>query len=403
MDKKEITGRILNLTLEIICLLSGEDYMIVKKTSDDSHHYETPIIHPHEEKWILGNDWSQNATTQLPLHTPIHEKKILEIANKITELLTGEVSLRCQDVAVYFSLEEWDYIEEHRDLYLDVVMEEHRAGTAPENSAQSSEGNFILLLNYKEDEDTVEHSSGENLSAFNVYPEIHSTDLSYNSYNHEEPTPEQLQIVLPNTHMKEGKPFQCDECGKQFTKSSSFLSHRRMYRGEKPYSCSECGKCFRDKSSLVRHERTHTGEKPYSCSECGKCFVQKSDLVKHQRSHTGEKLYPCSQCGKSFISKSNLVTHQRIHTGERLFQCSECGKCFTSKSNLLRHDKSHTGERPFLCSECGKCFITKSKLQDHHRCHTGEKPYACSECGKCFSTKAKLGDHQRIHTGEMLY
>ncbi|KAM4049825.1 uncharacterized protein ACNLHF_011749 isoform 3-T3 [Anomaloglossus baeobatrachus] len=108
------------------------DYMIVKKTSDDSHHYETPIIHPHEEKWILGNDWSQNATTQLPLHTPIHEKKILEIANKITELLTGEVSLRCQDVAVYFSLEEWDYIEEHRDLYLDVVMEEHRAGTAPD-------------------------------------------------------------------------------------------------------------------------------------------------------------------------------------------------------------------------------------------------------------------------------
>ncbi|XP_073522561.1 uncharacterized protein [Phyllobates terribilis] len=495
-DRKEITRRILNLTLEIISLLSGEDYTIVKKTSDDSHHCVTPIIHLHEKRWILGNDCSRSPITELSLHSPIHEKKILEITNKITELLTGEVPLRCQDVALYFSMEEWDYVEGHQDLYQEVLMEEEprpcaspdrfrieyppercpaplyaqdshqldeadatsggdqtdikvddeeqrmmgdqpcmsdvkeemmgdqpcmsdvkeeMMGDQPcmsdvkeetpgddttENSCKNSEENFILLLNYKiEDEDPVEHYSGENLFALNMHPGIYSTDRSYNPHSHKETSSDQSQII-PNTDLKVGKRFQCNECGKEFTKSSSFLSHRRTYRGEKPYSCSECGKCFRDKSSLVRHERSHTGEKPYSCPECGKSFVQKSDLVKHQRSHTGEKLYPCSECGKCFTSKSNLVTHQRIHTGERLFPCSECGKCFTSKSNLLRHEKSHTGEKPFICSECGKCFITKAKLQDHHRSHTGEKPYSCSECGKCFSTKAKLRDHQRIYTGE---
>ncbi|XP_073522575.1 uncharacterized protein [Phyllobates terribilis] len=432
---------------------------------------------PHILQFSLLNDQSRMDKDRKEI-----TRRILNLTLEIISLLSGEVPLRCQDVSLYFSMEEWDYVEGHQDLYQEVLMEEEprpcaspdrfrieyppercpaplyaqdshqldeadatsggdqtdikvddeeqrmmgdqpcmsdvkeeMMGDQPcmsdvkeetpgddttENSCKNSEENFILLLNYKiEDEDPVEHYSGENLFALNMHPGIYSTDRSYNPHSHKETSSDQSQII-PNTDLKVGKRFQCNECGKEFTKSSSFLSHRRTYRGEKPYSCSECGKCFRDKSSLVRHERSHTGEKPYSCPECGKSFVQKSDLVKHQRSHTGEKLYPCSECGKCFTSKSNLVTHQRIHTGERLFPCSECGKCFTSKSNLLRHEKSHTGEKPFICSECGKCFITKAKLQDHHRSHTGEKPYSCSECGKCFSTKAKLRDHQRIYTGE---
>ncbi|XP_075703723.1 oocyte zinc finger protein XlCOF7.1-like [Rhinoderma darwinii] len=427
-DRNEMSRRILDFTLEIIYLLSGEEYTIVKKTSGDC---TTPIIHE-------SGGWSSSPSpiTEPPPHSRIHEKKILELIYKMTELLTGEVPIRCQDVSVYFSMEEWEYLEGHKDLYEEVMMENYRprtpqdgssrrnppercpsplysqdcpeenhnvpenhqgedltniklegeeaervrsdqpckseveeeipGGVTTDNPSKNCKRSLMLSVNYKvEDEDFMQQSTSENL---------HSTDLSYNSLN-QDPSPDHSQIVMTSSSQKGGKSFQC---GEQFTKSPGCFKHRRIHTVEKPYSCSECGKCFMHKSRLVVHERIHSGEKLYSCSECGKCFIQKSRLVAHERSHTGERPFSCSICGKCFIHKSNLVKHQRIHTGEKLSSCSECGKYFINKSDLVAHERIHTGEKPYSCSECGKCFTNKSHLVRHERIHTGKTPYSCS-------------------------
>ncbi|XP_056407414.1 uncharacterized protein LOC130299346 [Hyla sarda] len=104
-DRTDVTTGLLHITLEIIRLLTGEDYTVVKKTSGESG----------------GCD------TDPPPHSIIHEKnnkKILELTNKMVELLTGEVPIRCQDVAVYFSMEEAEYVEGHKDQYKDIIMED---------------------------------------------------------------------------------------------------------------------------------------------------------------------------------------------------------------------------------------------------------------------------------------
>ncbi|XP_073433351.1 uncharacterized protein [Dendrobates tinctorius] len=128
-DKNEITKRLLNFTMEMIYLLTGEDYTLVKKTSGDS-------VTPGSCE-SGGRSRRQSLIRDPPLNSQIHErskKKILELTNKITELLTGEIPVRCQDVTVYFSMEEWEYLEGHKDLYEDVMMEDDRPRTSPDGS-----------------------------------------------------------------------------------------------------------------------------------------------------------------------------------------------------------------------------------------------------------------------------
>ncbi|XP_077111599.1 uncharacterized protein LOC143767277 [Ranitomeya variabilis] len=437
-DRDKMAERILHLTLEILFRLTGEDYTVVKKTS--SERYQAPV----SEGW--GRPLSP--ITGPPPHPLIHEvindQKILELTYKMIELLTGEVPIRCQDVTVYFSMEEWEYLEGHKDLYKDVMMEVPQPLTSPvplsERTTPERCPQPLLPQDFKQEDPNVpQDHQGKDLPHINttetyvrgdvkckeeiptddrtddctrrskkhmifsdvkaddrsitpdtyeeyaiiqeIPPAFHSIDVSCNPFQRV-PSPDLSQTLTQNkNNQRDGKP-------------------KRENARKKPLSCSECGKRFTDKSTLVTHQRIHTGEKPFSCSECGKCFNQNSQLVTHQRIHTGQKPFLCFECGKCFNQKTNLLTHLRIHTGEKPFSCSECGKCFADKSTLVRHQRIHTGEKLFSCPECGKCCSQKSDLAKHQKTHTGKKQFLCSVCGKCFYQKTNLVTHMRIHTGE---
>ncbi|XP_073467363.1 gastrula zinc finger protein XlCGF66.1-like [Aquarana catesbeiana] len=116
-DRSHMTEKILNLTLEIIYLLIGKRFPLVK--SGDHMAVTVPpcdSLKPERHKM----------------------QKILEVTKKMMELLTGEVPIRCQDVTVYFSMEEWEYLEGHKDLYKDIMMDNQPPLTSPDGSSNGN-------------------------------------------------------------------------------------------------------------------------------------------------------------------------------------------------------------------------------------------------------------------------
>ncbi|XP_077112969.1 uncharacterized protein LOC143768166 [Ranitomeya variabilis] len=442
MDREwdKMAERILHLTLEILLQLTGEDYTVVKKTS--SERCQAPV----SEGWGRPLSPITGSPPHPLIHEDINDQKILELTYKMIELLTGEVPIRCQDVTVYFSMEEWEYLEGHKDLYKDVMMEVPQPLTSPVLSSKRTTPERcprpLLPQDCKQENPNVpQDHQGEELTHINTTEtyvrgdERCKEEISIDGYtddctktaeahlkvsdskeddcgNTQDLYKEQdiIQNITPTLHCKS---LLCDPFQQfLYSDSSRTIMYKKNYRRNVKHhtahtaekkSCSECGKCFREKRYLVTHARIHTGEKPFSCSECRKCFNQKSALVRHQKIHTGDKPFSCSECGKCFIQTSDLVKHLRTHTSKKPFSCSECGNCFNQKSTLVRHQKIHTGEKPYPCPECGKCFIQTSDLVKHLRTHTGKKPFSCSECGNCFKQKSALVRHQKIHTGETPY
>ncbi|KAM4703184.1 uncharacterized protein WCC33_011782 [Rhinophrynus dorsalis] len=122
-----------------------------------------------------------------------------------------------------------------------------------------------------------------------------------------------------------------------------------------------------------------------------------------QKTHGMDKPYRCNVCEKHFKTVGILNVHMKTHTGVRPYQCNECGKSFRDNWNLKVHQKIHTGETPYKCGICDKGFIQYATYMKHQRIHTGEKPYVCCYCDKSFTNSSNLVRHHRTHTGEKPY
>ncbi|KAG9478100.1 hypothetical protein GDO78_013220 [Eleutherodactylus coqui] len=404
--------RLLKLAMEIISLLTGEEYVMVKKN----------LTPPSD---------IQNGESQVPI--------------------------KCGDVSVYFTMEEWDYIEEHRDLYQKVVMENHQRSCSPvleEPEICTEDINTVLVTEEEDDgsqsqtetevvdlststyagefgtdsvslsqaveetyvlnswETSVVHeatcaeddlqedsyalsSSSSNLAKHNT-SSFHGSQLEDCGENFSIASPRHTMDNLAYTSTSE----QCEDQGwtaySRYVSDADYTStehlqikeetsqYNYMYDEEPTYAdhnpvrvCEEQNQLFETMNNLLIHQMAHgqssSVDKPYACNHCDKRFAKRSHLGMHLKTHTGEKPYACPDCGKRFSRRSNMATHYRTHTGEKPFACPKCGKRFTQSSHMVTHQRTHSTDKLFTCPECKKCFTKWSYLNFHLRTHGIEK------------------------------
>ncbi|XP_075050062.1 uncharacterized protein LOC142112123 isoform X2 [Mixophyes fleayi] len=171
MDKDR-SERILNLTLEIIYLLTGEDYTVVIKRSGE-------CVTPRSRPCVSGGlSRSQSPITVPEPHSLIREgindQKILELTNKIIQLVTGEVPIKYQ--------EEWENFEGPKGLYDDVKMENHRILTSLDGYSNRNIPERYLRPLYSQD------CTQENTSIPQKYQDDVLTDIKVEITDGEEET-----------------------------------------------------------------------------------------------------------------------------------------------------------------------------------------------------------------------
>ncbi|XP_068114764.1 zinc finger protein 502-like [Hyperolius riggenbachi] len=447
-DWSHMTERILDLTLEIICLLTGEIF---------------PPVKPGDHMTIM----------MPPCHSLIprrNKEKILEIANKITKLLMGEVERGhleqwkyqetfIGDMEGEAAMEKGQYLEGHKDPYRYTMMENQPPLTSPGGSSNSSQPERYTGPSFASD-----HTEDTHIPHDDQNEEVTLVKVEEEGYmKGDQQSTEEVEITWSIKEEEEEETYVRGD--QQSMEDSEILTIKEeeaeTYAG-KDWQPEEEGEMMRiikeededmyvmgtdDDVTMQRSkEEQEQEEHPVDISIAGEHNIrntseghpddtaedngitQCSPIPKNTRTRipsadngkapsTGEELFATSQAAPSDISEachrastgtdpSNLqessldTSHISSHRGNQKFPCPECSRCCKSEATLTAHLKTHSHEPPLSCTECGKCFRFKSALVTHQRSHTGEKPYLCSTCNRSFSEKGSLKRHFKLHTGE---
>ncbi|XP_075698330.1 uncharacterized protein LOC142663503 [Rhinoderma darwinii] len=454
MDRNKIVEKLLNLTLEIVYLLTGEPYT-PRKTSE-----KTTTDHLYV---CGGRSETQTPITEPPPHSLIHERnneKILDLTHKIIELLTGEVPIRCQDVAVYFSMGEWEYIEEHKDLYKEVMMEDHRNRTSPgkrdlykevmmeDHRDRTPAGKRdlykdIMMEDHRDRTPTGKRDLYKDVMMEDHQPltlpdkkDLYKDIMMEDHQDHTSPGKRDLykEVMLedhrnrtpPDGSRERNPPERCprppysQDCpeedvprddqdegvvvikveeedlyfGSRQQNLPSDISSGGQYRGSLLDGHSDWK--MKDNNSVLLHSANvqpvlHSIG-PSAEYNSGE-FVPNNSETAHCAVHGGRK--SCAEHEGSETQNGRLIIRQGVHPEDKTFPCS--GKRLVNDIDPVRDQKDGN---MVSCPECEERFTKMPCFDNCPKIHSDKKTFSCLECGKCFIKVSDLVQHYRSHTGE---
>ncbi|KAM5135098.1 uncharacterized protein ACMZJ9_017708 [Mantella aurantiaca] len=390
--KRQRTRKLLSQIVDIVCLVAGEDLKLVKKNEDLSKFYQK------EE----------------------------------------QIPVRYQDVAVFFTREEWDYIEENEDIYKKEILSD------PNESKEDQMEDFID--DFEEDADiTDDHffkllevsSQGHSPGAAPVgrkrkkllmppmpcvseyVPEGHGHEDR--DWDNNRTCKSEYFSDIDDTGDEDGgclRPLDPD-VAKEETVSDSYDLKPTIKREECSQEVSTGWNTTHDSHEtsgpvlwIAEDGTTSTHWMPRHGSPSDTPIVKRSrgrqkKLLKQLivRSDTGGFMPNMAHNHMEHLKgrlrntpASDCASNQRPSEGT--LWCDLCNERFYSTAELETHQVTHVRGTLLRCEDCAEIFDTTSDLEKHKAKEHGKLRYPCEVCGLQYNYRSQYIIHQRTHTGE---
>ncbi|XP_069093258.1 zinc finger protein 567-like isoform X3 [Pleurodeles waltl] len=344
-----------------------------------------------------------------------------------------------QDVAAYFSDEEWKLLHAwQNDLYKNIMKEIRHALTSLGTVIATS----VFSLKHKDDEDIypTDNRECEKISSTKrsvkqpSYPNCDNAlmmEQEHDSSQHD--TREET-----SNHFTSGQVTK-DEivtCSIKEEEGHYSRVHKRLERSTHISSTKATAPLLRKVSEVgfMDHLYTEGGESTANLTSAEQAVALpagsfnikdegNADSMNHQDSERNENLsnpagvrqsinsneqrqksslemmHTFSECERSFNTNLDFISHPTIHNETKGFTITDCARDF---QQISKDKGNYTGHRPDPWSECRDSFSESTNITVHQKTHTELKLCICSQCGICFSKQKSMTAHLRTNNEEEL-